>query len=210
MPTPIEITNVALGMIGEDPINSFQNDLDTARAANLRYPTVRDAILRDHFWNFAMARRQLAALATPPDFGFISQFQLPADFIRMFRVEPQDGDTISFRHELHYQIEGGKLLANIDPIRIKYVRREDDTTKWDAMATEALAARLASELAISVTQSRELQDQLWRISLEKLAEARSVDVLDEPANIIEASSWTESRFRAGGRHLDHRFHGNLF
>ena len=206
MPGPVELANVALGMIGEDPINSFQDDLDTARAVSLRFPTVRDAVLRDHFWNFAKARRQLASLSQAPDFGYDHQFQLPADFIRMIRVQPSDDH---YSHEPRYVIEGTKLLADSNPIRIVYVRRESDTTKWDSLATEALAARLASELAISVTQSSQLQEQLFNVAMEKLAQARSIDAMDEPADIIDASSWVDSRFTYGGRFLDSRFYGKL-
>jgi len=200
MPGPVEIVNVGLGMIGEDPITSFSDDLDTARAANLRFPTVRDAVLREHFWNFAMTRVQLAKLAQDPPFGYAAQFQLPADFIRMYRVNPDEAAHFG-RGAIgpDYKIEGRKLLLNgSDSAKIIYIFREIDTTKWDALATEALAARMASELAISVTQNRTLAAQLFDQYRSKLAHARSVDAMDEPAEVIEADEWIASRLSMSG------------
>ncbi len=197
MPGPVEISNVALGMVGEPPITSFQDDLDTARAVNLRFPTVRDAVLRAHYWNFAKSRRQLAKLVENPPFGFDAQFELPADWLRMVAVNP-DRYGLSVKAP-DYKIEGKRLLLNgSETARIIYIARVADTTKWDALATEALAARLASELAVSVTQNRTLAQQLFQQYQDKLAEARSADAMDEPAEQIESDEWTAARLHWTG------------
>ena len=204
MPGPVEIANVALGMIGEPSITSFNDDLASARAANLRFPTVRDAVLRAHVWNFAKARQQLAKLAQNPPFGYDAQFQLPADWLRMVEVNPGPGVHPS-PIAPDYKIEGQRLLLNgSDTAQIIYIRRETDTTKWDALATEAFAARLASELAVAITQNRTLAQQLFDQYQVKLAEARSVDAMDEPAPQIEADEWIASRI-----HNPTRFFGDL-
>lgn len=192
MAGPVEVANVALGMIGEAPITSFGDDLDTARSVNLRFPSVRDAVLRAHYWNFAKARTELAQLASNPPFGYDRQFQLPADWLRMVAVNP-DRHGPSVRAP-DYKIEGLKLLLNgAEKAEIIYIRRETVINNWDALATEAFAARLASELAISVTQNRTLAEQLFRQYEMKLAEARSADAMDEPAQQIESDEWVASR-----------------
>lgn len=192
MPGPVEISNVALGMIGEPPITSFQDDLTTARAVNLRFPTVRDAVLRAHPWNFAKKRQQLAQLVETPAFGYDVQFELPADWLRMLEVNPTRGGVSVTAPD--YRIEGRKLLLNgATEAKIVYVARISDTTRWDALATEALAGRLASELAISVTQNRTLAGQLFQQYQDKLAEARSVDAMDEPPKQIESDEWVAAR-----------------
>lgn len=191
----VEVANVALGMIGEAPITSFLDDLETARTVNLRFPTVRDGILRAHFWNFAKKRQQLAQLSQAPAFGFDVQFQLPADWLRMLAVNPGQGGPHAITSQTDYVIEGSRLLVRgTDVARIIYISRVEDLTRWDALAIEALAARLASELAVSITQNRTLGAQLWQQYRDKLAEARSADAMDEPPQSLEANEWVASRF----------------
>lgn len=199
MPGPVQISNIALGMIGESPITSFNDNLDTARAVNLRYESVRDTVLRAHYWNFAKKRQQLAKLTTPPAFGYDAQFQLPSDWLRMVAVNPTRGG-LSVRSP-DYKIEGLRLLLNdADSAKIVYIARIEDTTKWDALATEAFATRLASELAISITQNRALADQMSAQYERKMAEARSADAMDEPAEQIESDEWVAARLGAGVGH----------
>mgnify|MGYP006426587809 CR=1 FL=1 len=191
----VEVANVALGMIGEAPITSFQDDLETARAVNLRFPTVRDAVLRSHFWNFATRRKQLAQLSQAPAFGFDAQFQLPADWLRMLTVNPGESGPHRLVSQVNYTIEGRRLLIRGDTTaRIVYIARVADLSQWDTLATEALAGRLASELAVSITQNRELAAQLWSQYRDKLAEARSVDGMDIPPQALESNEWIRSRF----------------
>ena len=62
----IEICNNALLDLGEDAIMSLQDDSKAARLCNHRWPGVRDAVLRAHPWNCAMAQWELAAGTAAP------------------------------------------------------------------------------------------------------------------------------------------------
>ena len=191
----VDVANVALGIIGEPPISSFEDNLEAARAVNLRFPTVRDAVLRSHFWNFATKRTTLSELTPGPAFGFTAQFQLPPDWLRMLAVNPGNMSFNHFVSQGDYTIEGDRLLAQASGAAdIIYIARIDDLNMWDALAVEVLASRLAAELAINITQNRGLVDQLWRQYQEKLAEARSADAMDIPPQTIESNEWTRSRF----------------
>jgi len=63
--TDINIANMALRNLGEDPIVTFTEATKRAQAMNEHYATVRDATLRMHHWNFAMKRVVIDAFTEP-------------------------------------------------------------------------------------------------------------------------------------------------
>ncbi|GAG49967.1 unnamed protein product, partial [marine sediment metagenome] len=52
----IDITNMALSWLGEEPITSLQDDLDRANIMAINYIPARDATLEAHDWSFAIMR----------------------------------------------------------------------------------------------------------------------------------------------------------
>jgi len=58
--TDVEIANMALSLMGEATITSLSDSIAAARAMNLHFLPVRDALLRSHPWNFAQRRIALA------------------------------------------------------------------------------------------------------------------------------------------------------
>ena len=64
----VQIVNNALVRIGANAILTLTEDSEAARAANLIYEQVRDSCLRDHVWNFAVNRVELAQNSTAPAF----------------------------------------------------------------------------------------------------------------------------------------------
>lgn len=144
MTSAVDICNRALQKLGESPITSLTEDSDRARECNRAYEAVRDAELRSRPWNFARTRVELAASSTPPAFGYANAFPLPSDFLRLY-----PGNTVS-----DWQIESGSILTDdAAPLQIVYIRREEDPNKYDPLFREALAAKLAVEMAERLTQS---------------------------------------------------------
>lgn len=60
MPTDVDIVNNALSKIGQPPITALTDDVERARLANRLFATIRDAVLRDYDWNFALKRAGLS------------------------------------------------------------------------------------------------------------------------------------------------------
>ncbi len=181
----IEICNNALLDLGEDVIMSLGDVSKAAGLCNHRWPAVRDAVLRAHPWNCAMAQAELAAATAAPVWRWEYKYNLPADFLRIIHVVGQDGRTIA-----DWEIQGGIILCNEDaPIFISYVRRETDTKKYDALLDETLAARLAATLAYPLSGSTSLAQTYWEIYQQKLAEARGVDAREGVPESVTPTSW---------------------
>ena len=86
----VEICNRALQKIGAKRITSLTQDAPNARACNVAYFVLRDMELRNHPWNFSIKRAELAADATPPDWGRQNSFTLPSDFLCLRPDYPED------------------------------------------------------------------------------------------------------------------------
>jgi hypothetical protein len=106
---------------------------------------------------------------------------------------PQD-NMFSNRGGPVFVIEGRKLLTDEGTARIKYVARVTDPQEYDASLVEALAARLAMEIAYAVTGSTTVVQLVTALYDEKLREARFVDATEGAPQKLEASDFIESRF----------------
>lgn len=188
MASKVEIANIALNTIGEDPITAFTDDDKAARVINLRYESVRRAVLRAHPWNCVIARSSLAQDTATPDFGFDYQYSLPSDFLRVVRLSDPN---------IHYRIEGKKLLTDASTVNLIYIKNETDVTKYDALLYEAVAARLAQEIAMPITNDKEMVDMANSLYESKLAEARSIDAMEEGPFQFESDLWLDSRDAVG-------------
>jgi hypothetical protein len=181
----IEICNNALLDLGEDAIMSLGDESKAAGLCNHRWPAVRDAVLRAHPWNCAMAQAELAAGAAAPLWKWECRYVLPVDFLRIVRIVGCDGSQV---HD--WEIQGGLVLCNEEaPIYIAYVRRETDPRKYDALLDETLAARLAATLAYPLTGSTALAQSCWSLYQDKLNEARGVDAREGVPESIAPTNW---------------------
>lgn len=186
MPSVVEIANIALINLGETPIASLNDDVKAARLAARRYGPVRDAVLRAHPWNCAMARAELAAAEPAPAWGPSRSYPLPTDCVRVLRLQD---------HAASFRIEGRRLLTDGAP-RILYVRAVTDPNLFDPLLVEAIGARLAADLAHPITQSTTLVQVMWDLYRQKLQEARGVDGQEGSPEALIADVWLAAR--AGG------------
>jgi hypothetical protein len=187
----VQIVNNALVKIGASAILTLTEDSEAARAANLIYEQVRDACIRDHVWNFAVNRVELAQNSVAPAFGFAYQYNLPSDCLRVLQMENMN---------MFYQIEGGKLLTDEGTAKILYLARVEDVNLFDSMFVEALSARIAAELAVTLAESNTLYSNMMEMYQRKLADARSMDAQESGYREIIADTWLDSRLNyAGGQ-----------
>lgn len=201
MASTVDIANYALNIIGASNISAFSENSKAARLVNQRYDGVRDAVFRAHPWNCLIKRAELGQEVDAPEFGYSYQYSLPTDPFCLRVLEfsngslsyPQDNMTSNTGGPV-FVIEGRKLLTDEGTARIKYIGRVTDPQQYDALLTEALAARLAAEIAYALTGSTsvsQLSDALYR---EKLREARFVDGTEGAPQKLEASDFIEARF----------------
>ena len=183
----VAICNLALQDVGRGlAITALDENSQAARACRLRYPFARDACLRAYEWNFAAARASLPALATSPTFGFGNAYELPPDclFVR----------TVGETDDCAWVVESGALLTDEGaPLKITYTRAVTNPASFDPLFAETLAVRIASEIAVSLTESVGKAQALWQVYLQKLVEARRRDAQERGREDSAAGYWLQSR-----------------
>ena len=148
--TEVALVNMALTMLGQQPISALTDTNNRAVMANARYADVRDTVLRAHPWNCAIKRDTLATSATAPEWGYSTTFSLPADFVRMVSIEDP---------KQQYSIEAGNqagadtvvLVSDASEMKIRYVYQITSVALMDHTLKHAIATRLAAELAMAIS-----------------------------------------------------------
>ena len=193
--TEVKVANLALTYLGADRIMTLTEDSENARKINAVFALVRDEVLRSHPWNFAKARREFALLATPPAYGYSNAFQIQGDIIRILESETNNEEFV---------IEGDQVVTNESTFKCKCIIRITDTTKWTTDFVGAFAARLAAELAYSITDSKTLAELMWKAYIDKIRQAKATVAQEGSQVELEADQWLDSRLagtlipRAGG------------
>ncbi|MDB6078125.1 MAG: uncharacterized protein JWO82_1872 [Akkermansiaceae bacterium] len=169
-----DIANLALSEIGAKLIASLETESsEEARVCRLRFPQARDALLRQHGWNFAVVRADLSKVAEAPVSDWDAAWQMPGDCVRVLRVAAGDPDVRGG----DFSIEGRRLLTRgADAVSLVYVSNAVAVGLWDALFVEALSYLLASKVAGPLTQSPSLAtDMLNKYKQLALPEAKTVD-----------------------------------
>lgn len=181
----VEICNLALTKLGEDPITALTEDSKAGRLSNLHFARLRNVVLRSHTWNFAVKRASLAQSTVAPEYRFTAKYALPDDFLRII--------DCNLLNDVSWKIEGKFLVCDADTVKIRYIAQIEDPGQFDELFIEALAARIASELAIPLADNVNLSDFMEQRYQRKLREARTADATEGNPEFLEASTWLDSR-----------------
>ncbi|MDZ4737687.1 MAG: hypothetical protein SGJ07_15195 [Rhodospirillaceae bacterium] len=190
----VSICNRALDMLGADPVMSFDDDNQSGRLCKRNYAAIRDAVLRAYPWNPAVRRAALPALSVAPAWGFAYQYSLPEGpeppgCLRVLAIEGETEGASS-----PYRIEGRRILSDDGPpLRLLYIGQITDPNEFGPLLADAIAARLAAELAYPLTASTALSQVLTETYRDKLVEARAIDAQEGTPGRIVTHDWVESR-----------------
>ena len=169
----VDAVNDALVALGDQRIDSLDDDTDRARRAKQIALACLDARLQEHDWNFARRRAALVAEQAVPTFEFDHQFPLPTDPYCL-QVRKTDLDSTA-AYSIEENAAGQRvLLCNASTVSIVYTARVFNPALWSPLFREWYAARLAHELAYGTTAKAEHAENLLKKSefIGKKAKAR--------------------------------------
>lgn len=160
--TEVEICNLALFRVRAKEIGDLNEQTVNAEKCRVLYPQARDSLLTAVPWGFAKTDRALSLQATTPtewDYGY----DMPNDCLKARYIVPpggsgtisQSGITLSNIEIDHIPFEiltgsnGSRTIAtNYEDAVLAYTQAVTDVRLFDAVFEEALAWRLAMDLAI--------------------------------------------------------------
>lgn len=187
----IDIINRALAKIGDQRITSRTDNNNRARIMDGLYEGVRDELLRECPWNFAVRRDTLSADPIAPIYGWATAFAVPADLLYMVSTENNSA----------YRLEGNQILSNQEnSLKITYVRRVEDPTEFDTGFADTLASKLAYEGAPNIAADPRLEEKLFRDYNLTLIRSKKTDGQEDDPREWPVDDWELAR--SGGRFSD--------
>lgn len=198
--TETDAANLALGSIGEPPIASLNDGSSRALACNLHFAPLRDAMQRDHDWNFCSAWF-LPARATQAAIGvLINRFPMPDDCLKVRDVQPQRST-----------IAGNQGISITDPAIIAELEASQpplptDEAQWNIEAVTVNPSDVPGCTMVVVTamtaplinySRRIIFPRLWdALFVEAFAEALAGKVAPQIAKDISAGDKKTASARA--------------
>lgn len=191
MASNVSIVNFALDRLGASPITDFGDGTPEANLATRHFAEIRDQLLREHVWNFALRRKSLAASAVAPLWGYARQFTIPADFLRL--VEVQDGDVYDVKVESH-ATDGRVFVTDLPaPLMIAYIAQIEDANAMDPSFRRALSLRVALEWATKLTGTTAIVEQVAKEYDMAVREARTADGQEDTPSEFRVDTWIRAR-----------------
>ena len=202
----VDICNTALILNGAQTINSLSDDSKGAKLCNKEYDKVRQAVLTEHPWNFAMSRKELAQTVNVPVFKFNLEYLISSDVLRVLStsLEPYNTPSTTGRNSTYvsssdeWKVEtntdGNKVIVtNATTMKILYIKDITNVGQFNPSFEEALAYRLAARISYALVQSSQKAQELFKLAEFYIARARSFDAQEGSMEIYEANDWLDVR-----------------
>ena len=194
MPTSnTDLANRALRLLKGNRITALTDGTKNANVMNDIFTSEREALLRNHNWNFASKLTTLSRSSTTPSFDFDYGYVLPSDWIRTVAVHDNDAGAGAI-HYKEAELNGeGVILASVETLYMRYVYAVTDPNRMPADFHAALVLALAVAAPgignISAARESELVTRAQRA----LMRARGADAQGSESERRPVGSWASSR-----------------
>lgn len=188
-----DICNLALDLLSSGNIQDVENPSNPTEELLARwYDQSRRKVLREHPWNFASKRIQLAASSTDPVFGYSTQFPLPADFIRVLTINDSIYTVDIPASSDLFKVEAGHILisnlfSDSTTLNLLYVCDYTDVGGMDPLFIDVLAYEIALSVAYKIAESNGNIQRIAELAKERKALAKAVDGQESPPKVVERS-----------------------
>lgn len=181
-----DICNAALYKVGGARIIALTDNSPQARLCKDIYPKAVSRLLRSHPWGFALKRVQCPAITSTPVFEYAKAYQLPADCLRVFKME--DDEVYPWR------VEGKVIVTDNPSCKIKYVRSNVAVADYPDDFGDALAGAIAVELSYALSSDNALRREVAAFASQALRTARTTNAQEGTGDRFYADEWLHSRY----------------
>ena len=178
------ICNSALLKVGAEEISSLDDDTRASNTCAALFENIRDEVMIACPWRFSLVQVQLCnPSANAPKFQYNTAYDIPSNLLRVWQVDTNPWTEM-----------GGQIYCDKqDGINVLAIFQNVDPSSWTSQFAEALAWRLAMEIALSLVQSVPLKQEMEKGYDKAIALARSTNaVIGTPERLI-ADFWSSSR-----------------
>ena len=175
MISKIDICNMALAQLGQEPIASLEQEEERARRCRLFYDPVRQEVLRTHYWGFALGRTNLALLtpAQATDHGeYVYAYPQDCLFVRKVYAKGNDKHPVCFQEVYAQDIQARTIVCALAQAQVEYTRDVRDEALFDPAFAKAFSLALAADLAMTLSADNTLAQRILQKYTLALDEAR--------------------------------------
>ena len=187
MSSEVSICNQAISWLGGNLIISLDDESTEAQLCKANYAELRDAVLEEGEWTFATKRFKLLPSPDAPVYGYSHKFEIP-NGVLVVKKTTQWADNANDSNEFDWRREENFIVTNVDVVYIKAIVRITDVKKFNATFNQALAARIAADIAIPLTESQPKEDRMWNKYNNSMVLALSIDGMQGKSDRIRSKS----------------------
>ena len=195
MASEVQIAKLALQHIGDRwDISDLDEDTPEAEQVKLVFDDTRDALLRQHPWNFAKKFATPAALRGTVPANWDYMYVYPTDALRILGiVDPlETGVPIKFEVGRNSSDIKTVLTDQVDA-EFYYTMRVTDTTQFDPEFTMAFSYKLAAKLAMPLTGERSIMGDMDTLATNVVNSAWETDSNEGIEEDLPEATWIQAR-----------------
>mgnify|MGYP000232899408 CR=1 FL=1 len=194
MSNKITICNLALSLIGQEPITSIDDpQTNIEQICALQYPLMRDAVLSEAEWSFAVVRYHWTTPdPVPPVWGFSYRHLIPNEVLRVTYCSDNTSEQ-TYNVDFKWVVEGNYILSDSNSIYVRGVSYVNTESDFSSLFVQALSARLAMELSVLITDNQQLHASMTNLYLAKMQGAVTMDSMQGKSRKIRTGLVRGSR-----------------
>ncbi len=190
--TRVQLISQALTVMGKKPIMNLINQSDIVTAADNAFDYLLQSTASKYFWRFATLIVQLNQNVVAPIGGYWSySYQLPADYLKLIHLWPQQWDFEIYQNSLLYtnfNNSGQQLFLEYQNTPI--------VENFPAYFQQYFIYEIAAYLALSNAQMPDYYDAIKKERDFQLAVAQAADAQNRPQTPLQSAPMLSRRFVA--------------
>lgn len=201
-----DICNIALSNLGTSkPIVTLHEGTTEADECSKRYAPARDTVLRDFPWNFANRHVVLSAVtdvtdtALFEDAGWGYVYEYPDNCVNAILVYNESTNQSETKEKFRVTsvddagTEKLRILSNIEGAYLEYTAQIRNVRLYDPQFKDALAFRLAADLAMPLKSSTNDRDKMMQYYNAILAQAKHSNAVEGYKEPISTNRYKNAR-----------------
>lgn len=173
-----DICNMALNHIGREQIASLHEETEAARTCKIHYDMQRKVLLRAYTWGFAMKTAKLALIdTTVPGWKYV--YAYPNDCVMARKIFNENNTWFVLQKNFDGNVDQvllndntKALVCNHADAFLQYTFDAKDVELYTEDFAQALSYYLAGAIAVPLTGSQALAQQMQQMGSQLLEEAK--------------------------------------
>ena len=197
--TPVDIANKALNNLGQtQTIGSFVENSTAAGLCNRYYNDIREELLKNFPWNFAVKVADLTVVTDETDDVYSYVYEYPEDCLRVLRVgvEGDGNEPTANPFDEHMNSENPplkRIYCDLEDARAKYVFDVQEVDQMPSEFRTALAWELSNRIAAGLASSAQMMQMAEVRAQKSLAYAKQLCAMERRLPQQTANRYIDAR-----------------